>query len=294
MAQKSRTQKTSARAVPSDTGLPSDTDLFGPRSRGAGRPLALVTGASSGIGYELARQLAQHGHDLLIAADHEGNLREAAQGLVNACGVHVETVTCDLATREGVERLYEAAKAVGPVDVLCCNAGAGVYGDFAETDLEAELRIIQLNAVSVVHLTKLVLQDMLQRHRGRILITASTDSTTPDPYLVVYAATKAFVLSFAEAIRHSLQDTGVSVTALLPGPTDTNFFKRAGMQRSKVNESAKTDPAEVARKAYRALMRGDDHTIVGWKNKAQVAMQSVLSDPVKAAITAGATEPKDR
>lgn len=268
-------------------------DLSGPAPR-SGRPLALVTGASSGIGYELARQLAQHGHDLLIAADHEGTLREAAQGLVNATGAHVETLTCDLAAREGVERLAAVAREAGPVDVLCCNAGAGIYGDFVETDLEAELRIIQLNAASVVHLTKLMLPEMLARHRGRILITASTDSTTPDPYLVVYAATKAFVLSFAEAIRHSLQDTGITVTALLPGPTDTNFFKRAGMQRSKVNESAKSDPAEVARKAYRALMRGDDHTIVGWKNKAQVAMQSVLSDPVKAALTAEQTKPKRR
>lgn len=284
---------TQSKPPPKSSRFQTRTDLFGPPPRSE-RPLALVTGASSGIGYELARQLAQHGHDLLIASDHEGTLREAAQGLVNATGTHVEPVTCDLATRDGVERLAAVARDTGPVDVLCCNAGAGIYGDFVETDLEAELRIIQLNAASVVHLTKLMLPDMLARHRGRILITASTDSTTPDPYLVVYAATKAFVLSFAEAIRHSLQDTGITVTALLPGPTDTNFFRRAGMQRSKVNESAKSDPAEVASKAYRSLMRGDDHTIVGWKNKAQVAMQSVLSDPVKAALTAEQTRPKRR
>ncbi len=259
----------------------------------ASRPLALITGASSGIGYELAREFARNGYDVILAADHQGRLLEAAQGIRSAAPeARVETVTCDLSVREGVEGLWEAARAIGPVDVLAANAGVGVWGDFRDTDLEAELRLIQLNAVSVVHITKLALRDMLDRDSGKILITASVDSTTPDPFLVVYAATKAFVLSFAEGIREDLKDTGITVTALMPGPTDTNFFRRAGMEQAKVADMKKSDPAEVAREAYAALMRGDDHTVIGGKNKMQVVMSKLASDPMKAKMTGKMTGPK--
>lgn len=259
----------------------------------ATRPLVLITGASSGIGYELTREFAQNGYDVIMAADHEGRLKEAAQGIHSAAaGARVETVACDLSVREGVESLWQAARAIGPVEILAANAGVGLWGDFRDTDLEAELRLIQLNATSVVHLVKLALREMLERDSGKILITASVDSTTPDPFLVVYAATKAFVLSFAEGIREDLKDTGITVTALMPGPTDTNFFHRAGMERARVMDMKKTDPAEVARAAYAALMRGDDHTVVGLKNKIQVAASALASDPMKAKMTGKMTGPK--
>lgn len=259
----------------------------------ATRPIALVTGASRGIGYELAREFAQNGHDVILAADHEGRLREAAQGIRHAAhNVRVETVACDLSTREGVETLWEAARRIGPVDVLAANAGRGLFGDFRHTDLETELEIIQLNVTSVVHLTKLVLRDMTERDSGKILITASIESTTPDPFQVVYAASKAFVLSFAQGLREDLKDTGITVTALMPGATDTHFFERAHMENSKVTDMKMSDPADVAREGYAALMRGDDHTVVGAKNKAMVTMNKFATDTMKAKTMAKMAGPK--
>lgn len=257
------------------------------------RPLALITGASRGIGYELTREFAQNGHDVIMAADHEGRLQEAAQGIRNVAGdARVETVTCDLSAREGVEALWEAARRIGPVEVLAANAGFGVWGDFRNTDLETELKLIQLNVTSVVHLTKLVLRDMAERDSGKILITASVVSTTPDPYQIVYAASKAFVLSFAEGLRQDLKESGITVTALMPGATATNFFHRAGMENSKITDMKMSDPADVAHEGYAALMRGDDHTVVGLKNKIQAVMGKLATDPMKAKMTGKMTGPK--
>ncbi|HEY0604343.1 MAG TPA: SDR family NAD(P)-dependent oxidoreductase [Herpetosiphonaceae bacterium] len=241
------------------------------------RPLAVVTGASSGIGYELAKQFVEHGYDLVIAAEDAG-INNAARDL-SVLGTLVEPVQVDLATYDGVESLYAAIQATGrPIDAIAINAGVGVGGDFArQTDLQDELKMIQLNVVSTVHLAKRVVKDMLARGEGRILFTSSIAALMPGPFEAVYAATKAFVQSFSEALRNELKDTGVTVTALQPGPTETNFFHRAGLDDTRVGTSKKDDPAQVAEQGFEALMAGKDHVIAGsLKTKAQAAMTNVL------------------
>ncbi len=258
----------------------------------ANRPLAVVTGASSGIGYELARQFAEHGFDLLVTAT--GPALDAAASKLNKSGAQVDAVQADLASYEGVESLYDAIKATGrPVDAIAINAGVGVGGDFArETDLRAELNLINLNVSSSVHLAKRVLNDMVARGSGRVLFTSSIAGVMPGPFEAVYAASKAFLLSFSEALRNELKDTGVSVTALMPGPTDTNFFHRAGMDDTKAGAGKKDDPAQVARQGFEALMSGDDHVIAGSaKNKLQGAAAKLLPETAKAAQHRKLTEP---
>ncbi len=259
---------------------------------GSGRPLAVVTGASSGIGYALADQFAQHGYDLVIAAEDLG-ITPAAQTL-EAGGVSVEPVHVDLATPEGVEQLYAAATAGGrSPDAVAINAGVGVGGEFARgTDLGEELRLVDLNVRSTVHLAKRVSADMVARGSGRILITASIAATMPGPFESVYAASKAFDLSFAEALRNELKDTGVTVTALMPGPTDTKFFDRAGLRDTKLGQAKKDDPGDVARDGFEALMAGKDKVVAGSsKNNMQAAAARVLPDKAKAAIHRKQSEP---
>jgi len=247
------------------------------------RPLAVVTGASNGIGYELAKQFAQNGFDLLVTATG-ASINEAAQTF-EGLGVNVETVEADLANYEGVETLYNKIKATKrPVDAIAINAGVGVGGEFArETDLKDELNLINLNVVSSVHLAKRVVKDMVERKQGRILFTSSIAALMPGPFETVYAASKAFVHSFSEGLRNELKDTGVTVTALMPGPTDTNFFHRAGMDDTKVGASQKDDPAEVAKQGFDALMAGKDHIIAGsLKTKLQATVSKVLPDAMNA------------
>jgi uncharacterized protein len=247
------------------------------------RPFAVVTGASSGIGFELAKVLAEEGFDLLITAEDEE--LNAAQRELNQMTASVECTREDLATEHGVERLYERIGATGrPVDVLCLNAGIGAGGDFArETDLRKELRLIDLNVRSTVHLCKLVLRDMVARDAGRILFTSSIASTMPGSYQAAYNASKSFVQSFALAIRNELKDTDVTVTSLMPGPTETEFFERAEMEETPVGEEEKDDPAEVARQGYEALMAGREKVVGGsFKNKAQTVLGKVVPDSVKA------------
>jgi uncharacterized protein len=222
------------------------------------RPLAAVTGASSGIGYELARQFAQNGYDLVVCAEDPG-IHVAAQTF-ETDGARVRSLQLDLRRYENVEQLYAEIRQQGDLEAIAINAGVGVLGDFArETDLREELAMIQLNVVSTVHLAKLAAMDMVGRRRGKILITASVAGTMPTPLNAVYGATKAFDLSFAASLRHELKDTGVSVTALLPGPTDTEFFEREGGADTKAAELAeKNDPADVARQGFEALMSGKD------------------------------------
>lgn len=256
------------------------------------RPLAVVTGASNGIGYELAKQFAQNGFDLLVTATGE-SINEAAQAF-EKLGAKVKTVQADLATYDGVEALYSQIKATGqPVEAIAINAGVGVGGDFArETDLQDELNLINLNVVSSVHLAKRVVKDMMERGKGRILFTSSIAALMPGPFEAVYAASKAFVHSFAEGLRNELKDTGVTVTSLMPGPTDTNFFHRAGMDDTKAGASKKDDPAEVAKQGFEALMTGKDSVIAGSvMTKIQGNVSKVLPDTIAAEQHRQLTEP---
>jgi uncharacterized protein len=256
------------------------------------RRLAVVTGASSGIGFELAKVFAAEGFDLIVAAEDE-ELAHAC-GELGQIGGGVDCVRVDLSRPEGVEELYEKITADGrPVDALALNAGIGAGGEFArETPLPKELRLIDLNVRSTVHLCKLVLGDMVARGEGRILFTSSVASTIPGSYQAVYNASKSFVQSFAEGIRNELRDTGVTVTALMPGPTDTEFFERADMEDTDVGSGEKDDPAEVARQGFEALMEGKEKVVGGGlKNKLQTAVAGVIPDRLKAEMHRKMAEP---
>jgi uncharacterized protein len=226
------------------------------------RPLAVVTGASSGIGLELAKLFAAAGFDLVVAAEDE-HVHTVAQG-IEASGVGAEAVQVDLSTEDGVTRLVQSI--ARPVDALALNAGVGAGGAFVATDtketyLKDELRLIDLNVRSTVHLAKLLLPPMVERGRGRVLLTSSIASTMPGSFQAVYNASKSFVQSFALALRDELRDTGVTVTSLMPGPTETEFFERADMLDTKVGASEKDDPADVARDGFEAMMDGRESVV---------------------------------
>ena len=256
------------------------------------RPLALVTGASSGIGLELARQFATHGFDLVIAAE-DAELASAARELEEEGG-SVEAVEVDLATPEGVEELHRRVQAGGrPLAAAALNAGIGQNGAFAETALESELRIVDLNVRSTVHLAKHVVRDMVARGEGRILFTSSIASTMPGPYQAVYNASKSFVQSFALAIRSELKDSGVTVTSLMPGPTETEFFDRAEMRDTLMGDtSMKDDALDVARQGFEGLMAGKERVeAASLATKLQGRASRFLPDSAKAALHRKAAEP---
>jgi len=243
---------------------------------------ALVTGASSGIGYWLAKELAGRGYDLVVCSAGE-RLERASQDFTTA-GVDVTVISADLSTRQGVDALWSAVQAIGrPVDVACINAGIGVGGLFAETDLDTELKMVELNCVGVVHLAKHVVKHMLDLNAGKILITSSIAGEMVAPREAVYAATKAFDLSFAHSLRYELRDTGVSVTALQPGPTDTDFFHRAGMDNTKTGSEGKheSQPEDVAREGLDALFAGKDHVYAA---SAKTKMEGMLANVVPGAV----------
>lgn len=256
------------------------------------KPLAVVTGASNGIGRELARQFATNGFDVIVAAE-DSELVAAVDDLA-ATGAEIQPVRADLATFGGVEQLLAAIAATGrDVDAVALNAGVGNGGAFIDVPLADEERLIDLNIGCTVHLAKRILPDMVARGAGRVLFTSSVASQMPGPYYATYAASKAFTQSFAQALRYELKDTGVTVTALLPGPTDTEFFERAGMEGTAVDSSAKDDPADVARDGFEALMAGRSQVVGGSaKNKVQAATARLLPDRARAATHAKMTKPE--
>ena len=259
-----------------------------------GKSLALITGASSGIGLELAKCFAQDDYDVILVAEDRGGLDAAAAEMRGLGSGSVETIVADLSRVEGSRQVFEEVQRRGrELDVLVNNAGVGVYGKFVETSLEEELAMIHLNTISFVALTKFFAPRMAQRGNGRILFTASVASKTPTPWLTVYGATKAFVYEFSQGLREELRDSGVTVTALLPGPTDTNFFDRAHAEDSKILDEKLADPADVAQAGYDALMRGDAKVVVPLKYKVQTAMNQVVPDKMVARQAAKKHEPRE-
>lgn len=247
------------------------------------RPLAVVTGASSGIGYELARELAHRGHDLILTAEDEA-IAEAAQRC-ERLGVAATAIRADLRDPQEVERFATQVRS-RPVDVLAVNAGVGVSGDFVSgTVLADQLAVVDLNVRSAVHLTKLLVPAMVDRGSGRLLFTSSIAATAPGPFQTVYHASKAFLQSFAQGLREELRGRGVTVTAVLPGPTETRFFERAGMTDTKIGAGPKDPAEEVARQAVDALLAGKDHVVTGSvRNKVQTVAGRVLPDRLMTAM----------
>jgi short-subunit dehydrogenase len=256
-------------------------------------PRSVVTGASSGIGRALAREFAEHGFDVLITAEDHDGLREVEREL-ESTGVRVTSVAVDLRDPQGVEALATAVEAAGPVDAIAFNAGVASSGGFASgPDLKDELDVVAVNVTSQVHLARRVLPGMVRRGQGRVLFTSSVSALAPAPYLAVYAASKAFVLSFAEALRHELRNSGVTVTALLPGPTDSEIFERSGMEDTRLGaDPHKSEPDDIARQAFEALMEGKDKVVAGrLRDRVMSAASEVLPEPVKARLHATQTRP---
>jgi short-subunit dehydrogenase len=236
------------------------------------RPLAIVTGASAGIGYELAKCCAQQGFDLLVAADQSA-VHDAAQDF-RALGAAVEAIEADLATLDGVDRLYATTKG-RPVDALLANAGHGLGHAFLDQPFEEVRHVIDTNITGTLYLIQKVGREMRARGQGRILMTGSIAGFMPGTFQAVYSGTKAFINSFSFALRNEMQNTGVTVTCLMPGPTETEFFERADMLDTQVGQQEKDDPAEVAKIGFEAMMKGEGDVVSGWKNKLHSALANV-------------------
>lgn len=256
------------------------------------RPLALVTGASSGIGLEIARELARRGYDLVLNAENELAGAEAAMSAAGATAVPVQA---DLATPDGVRRLYDAVTSGGrDLDLAVLNAGVGLGGAFVEQDLAAIQRLVSLNVVATVTLGRLLLGDFVRRGSGRLLVTSSIASTMPGSYQAVYNASKSFLQSWVEAVADELHDSEIVIMSLMPGPTDTQFFTRAGMADTPVGEAKKDDPAQVAKQGVDAVLTGKGRVVAGsMKTKVQEAASTVLPDKAKAAAHRAMARPKD-
>lgn len=260
------------------------------REQGLGRPpFAVVTGASSGIGYELARECGKAGYDMVIAAD-EPQIHEAAKALRGLCGEGIASVQCDLSTPEGVEKLVSRV-AGRPVDALLANAGRALAHAFLDQDLDAAMKLVRTNVEGTARLIHRLGGPMRTRGAGRILITSSIAAFSPAPYMALYNASKAFLHSFSFALREELKDSGVSVTCLLPGVTDTKIFGRAHAEDTKLATEPRMDAAEVARAGFEAMLQGRDEVIPGLGNKLTVAQELIAPAERSAAATAKRTAP---
>jgi short-subunit dehydrogenase len=254
----------------------------------ATRPFAIITGASTGIGFELAKRCAKEGYDLLVAAD-EPEIEKAAASL-RASGTDVKALQADLARTEGVDALY-AATTGRQVDALLANAGRGLGHAFLDQDVAKAQRVIDTNITGTIYLIHKVGNDMRRRNSGRILITGSIAGFTPGSFQAVYNGTKAFLNSFSFALREELKDTAVTVTCLMPGATETEFFRRAEMMDTAVGTAEKDDPAEVANNGFDAMMNGDGDVVSGFKNKVQSAAANVTPAGVLASRHRKMAEP---
>jgi len=247
---------------------------------------ALITGATSGIGYELAKLFAQDGYNLVLVARSEENLQQAAREMeqLNA-DIHTHVIAADLFEKDAAQKIYDTTTELGiTVNVLVNDAGQGEWGRFIKTDLKREIDLIQLNIISLMSLTKFYLREMVERNEGRILQLASSVSKAPSPYLSVYAATKAFVLSFTEALIEELEDTDVTVTALQPDATDTDFFHKAKAENTVTYKERDLYTAEeVAKAGYEGLFNGDSTVVPGFMNKTQKMLNTLLPDGAIAA-----------
>lgn len=237
------------------------------------RPLAVVTGASTGIGYELARCCAENDFDLIVAAD-EDEIENAAQHFRDM-GANAQGVKADLATIEGVEALYAATKG-RKVDALLANAGIGLGQGFLDQNFNEVIRVIDTNITGTLYLIHRVGRDMRKNKSGRILITGSIAGYTPGTFQAVYHGSKAFIDSFSYALRNELQDRGVTVTCLMPGATETEFFDRAGIADTKVGQAKKDNPADVAEAGFKAMMEGESDIVYGWQNKIETTLANVM------------------
>ncbi len=252
--------------------------------------LAVVTGASTGIGLELARLCAKQGWDLIVAAD-EPLIDNAAREL-SATSVRCTAVQCDLATAEGVDQLTRAIdSAARPVDALLANAGRGLGKGFLDQDLNEALRVIHTNIDGTVRLIHPVAQRMRDRGQGRILITGSIAGLMPGTFQAVYNGSKAFLDSFSVALSNELKGTGVSVTCLMPGATETDFFERADMMDTKVGSGEKARAADVAKVGFDAMMKGELKVVAGFSNKMRAAMSHIAPDAALAEMHRGMAEP---
>jgi short-subunit dehydrogenase len=244
--------------------------------------IAVITGASSGIGFELAKCAADAGYNLIIAAD-EPEIEFAATALKET-GASVDTVQADLATIEGVDRLMEYIESTGwSVDLLMANAGRGLGYGFLDQEFSDALRVIETNVVGTSYLVHEVGNLMRSRGEGRILITGSIAGFIPGSYQAVYNGTKAYLNSFSFALRNELKDSGVTVTCLMPGPTATRFFERADMLDTDVGQAEKDDPADVAKAGFNAMLDGEGDVVSGWKNKFQAAVANITPASLLAA-----------
>ena len=246
------------------------------------RPMAVVTGASTGIGYELANCCARNGFDLLVVAD-EPEIHKAAEAF-QSHDVNVEAVEVDLATIEGVEQVYAALNG-RKVDALLANAGRGLGHGFLDQEFSEVIRVIDTNITGTIYLIQKIGRDMRANRAGRILITGSIAGFTPGTFQAVYHGTKAFIDSFSFALRNELQDSGITVTCLMPGATETEFFDRAGLEDTKVGQAKKDDPRDVAEAGFKAMMNGEGDIVTGWQNKVESAIANVTPSAILASRT---------